>query len=169
MSLGVARMASAAAWLLLTACTAQPQYAGPKYSGPQSARTAVLNLRADGIYAHPEYPDDVVWARLYHRGSTKMLGAKKLTVEVPIAKFALDAGLAYVIEFVSTEAQSGGYTNCLARTELQPLEGARYTVTYRAAKSSCRVESSQLDAQTGHYTMLTSDMGAVGGAPYRAP
>jgi hypothetical protein len=129
----------------------------------------LLNLRAAGIYAHPEYPDDVVWARLYHRGSSAVLGAKKLTVEVPIAKFALDADQAYVIEFVSTEAQSGGYTNCLARTELEPLEGARYTITYRAAKSSCRVESSQLDVQTGRYTMLTSDAGVVGGASYRSP
>lgn len=148
---------------LLAACSANPVY-----QGPQTDRTALLNVRADGIYAHPSYPDDVVWARLYRRGSSNMLGTKKLTVEVPIARFALDADTAYVVEFVSIEAQFGGYTNCIARMELAPLEGERYAVTYRTAKSSCRVEGSLLDAQTGRYTMVTSQVGVAGPAQSKA-
>ena len=152
-----------AAWLLLSGCTTTP--ADPE---PRSDRTALLKLRADGIYAHPEHPDDLVWARLYRSGSYTAIGAKKLTIETPIARFSLEADTAYVIEFVSTEAQSGGVTNCLARTELQPLEGARYAMTYHTAKSSCRIESGRLDSQTGRYTLSTTTVGVVGGLPYAA-
>jgi len=152
-----------AVWLLLAGCTTTP--ADPEL---RSDRTALLKLRADGIYAHPEHPDDLVWARLYRRGSYTAIGAKKLTIEAPIARFSLDADTAYVIEFVSTEAQSSGVTNCLARTELQPLEGARYAMTYHTARSSCRIESGRLDSQTGRYTLSTTSVGVVGGVPYAA-
>lgn len=158
-----ARLAGAgclATTLLLAACATNPEYPGPR-----TDRTALLNVRADGIYAHPEYPDDVVWARLYHSGSSKVVGVKKLTVEQPMARFALDAEMSYLIEFVSTEAQSGGYSNCMARTELQPLEGSRYVLTYRTAKSSCRIDSSRLDTQTGRYTKTATANGVVGAVP----
>lgn len=154
---------TAAIAVLLAGCAATPGD-----SNLRTDRTALLKLRADGIYAHPEHPDDLVWARLYRPGSYTALGAKKLTIDAPVARFSLEADTAYIIEFVSTEAQTGGFTSCLARTELQPLEGARYAMTYHTAKSSCRIESGRLDTQTGRYTLSTTTVGVVGGVPYVA-
>ncbi len=160
MVFGIAR----AGWLapvLLAGCAANSGY-----DGPRTERTALLSVRAEGIYAHPAYPDDVVWAKLYRRGSQHALGTKKLTVEMPIAKFEIDEGVAYVVEFISTEAQFGGYSNCVARTELSPVHGGRYAIFYRTAKSSCLIESSLLDAQTGRYTRATTSTGVVSGPQY---
>jgi hypothetical protein len=159
MDVRIACLGSLTAAVMLAGCVGQPVY-----EGPRTDSIALLKVRADGIYAHPAYPDDVVWARLYRSGSLSVLDARKLTVEMPIAKFAVDAGTGYVVEFVSTEAQFGGYTNCVARTELTPLPNERYALTYRTAKSSCRVESSLLDISTGRYTMLTTHTGEVRGA-----
>lgn len=157
------RIAFCAALVLVTGCADVASY-----KGPRTNQAATVEYSADGIKKHGAYPNDIVWLMLYRAGTDKQFYAVKLTVDNPAGKVVLDAGETYTARLTSYEAQFGGYTNCVAETDISPREGEGYDIAYATQKYSCTVTATVRRVGSQQYDFVAMHAGSVGGQQFKA-
>ena len=140
----------------------------PMYKGPSTNRTASVQVAVDGLQTHTMYPNDYSMLSLFVPGRKNPFASIKLSTDSPQRQLSLDAGRAYTVQLASSAASFGSVVSCFAETNLSPLEGEKFAMSFYTRGTSCSMTTRVMRVGSSQFDLLATNAGRVATTRYTA-